>query len=131
MQLKSSGVWLIVGQAAKEMYEYNGDKRTDKPIVDPNSGIPQWRTKGLVYVPEMEEFTDASVRLPVNLAELAQPGAILALSGEHLTVSLRGAAFSAITVSVSGVDSVVDKGNFVEVLAVRDAGAATSKGAEK
>ena len=129
MQLKSRGVWLIVGQPAKELFEYQGDQRTDKPVVDPNSGVPQWRTRGLAYIPEMNEFTDASVRLPVNLAETAQPGEILAMTGEHLTVGLRGAAFSAITVTISGVDSCVSKGNFVDVLQVRDASAA--KAAEK
>ena len=116
MQVKSRGVWMIVGQSAREMFEYVGEKRTDKPVIDPNSGVPQWKTRGLVYVPELEEFTDASVRVPVTVAELVQPGAILALTGEHLTVSLRGAAFSAITVTVGGVDKVVAKGNFVDVL---------------
>lgn len=124
MQVKSKGVWLIVGQTAKEMYVYEGEKRTDKPVVDPNSGVPQWKTRGLVYVPEMEEFTDASVRLPVTLAELAVPGAILALTGDHLTVALRGAAFSAISVTISGVDAAVSKGSFVDVLGVKDPGAA-------
>lgn len=124
MQVKSRGVWLIVGQTAKEQFVYEGEKRTDKPVLDPNSGVPQWKTRGLVYVPEMEEFTDASVRLPVTLAELAVPGAILALTGEHLTVALRGAAFSAITVTVAGVDAAEPKGNFVDVLGVKNPAAA-------
>ncbi len=119
MQVKSRGIWLITGQTPREMFEYQGDQRTDKPVVDPNSGVPQWKTRGLVYVPEMQEFTDASVRLPVTLAELAVPGAILLLTGEHLAASLRGAAFSAITVTISGVEEAVDKGNFVEVLVNR------------
>lgn len=124
MQVRSNGVWLIVGQAAKEQFVYEGEKRTDKPVLDPNSGVPQWRTRGLVYIPEMQEFTDAAVRLPVTLADLAVPGAILALTGENLTASLRGAAFSAITVTISGVDAAVSKGSFVDVLGVKDPGAA-------
>lgn len=119
MKVKSAGIWLIVGQEPREAFVYEGDKRTDKPVLDTKTGVPQWKTSGLAFIPELDVFTDARVSVPVNVAEQLVPGAIVHLGGEQLTASLRGGAFSAINVSISGVENAQVKGNFVDVLGVK------------
>lgn len=117
MQVHSQGVWFVCSQTPKEKFEYQGDQRTDRPVVDPATGVPQWGTRGLVYVPELGEFTEATVQVPVAEAEKLTPGAVAKLTGRGLVATLRGAAFSAIAVRVTGVGEVEVKADLREVFA--------------
>ena len=117
MEVHSSGIWLVCSQSPKEKFVYEGDKRTDKAVVDPATGVAQWGTRGLVYIPELREFTEATVSVPVTEAEKLTPGAVAKLTGPGLAASLRGAAFSAIAVRVTGVGEVTVQADLREVFA--------------
>jgi hypothetical protein len=117
-------VYAIVGSEPKERFAYEGERKTEKPLVDPLTGLPQWGCTGLVYLPEADEFTAASIRVPAQLAEQLRPGAIAQLTGEHLGADMRGGQFSQIIVTVSGVAFVEVKGNFRDLLAEQSKSAA-------
>lgn len=117
VEVHSSGIWLVCSQSPKEKFVYEGEKRTDRPVVDPATGVPQWGTRGLVYVPELREFTEATVSVPVTEAEKLTPGAIAKLTGSGLIASLRGAAFSAIAVKIAGVGEVTVQADLRELFA--------------
>jgi hypothetical protein len=112
MRIKCATVYGIIGSEVKEKFAYEGGEKTSKPLVDVATGLPQWGCTGLVYLPEADEFTAASIRVPAQLAEQVLPGAVVVLKGEHLVADMRGGQFSQIIVTVSGVGSIDVRSNF-------------------